>query len=228
MSEYILMQGEFLLRVVLAAFCGAAIGYERKSRGKGAGIRTHLIVALASALMMVVSKYGFSDAAKIAFGEADFRHDPSRIASQIVTGVGFLGAGMIYFNRKAVRGLTTAAGVWATCGIGMALGSGMYFMGISTAVLIIAFQMLLHRNFKILYVPNEEHCIFTIEDSAEAIDALQKLLGEYDIHIEEMEFKRIENSLINIEMSVTTNSVFNPKELLQLAADNKFIKSVNI
>lgn len=103
--EVIYTNLEFLLKILLATFMGAIIGFERKSRNKEAGIRTHAIVCLASALMMIVSKYGFFDVERI---------DASRIASQVVTGIGFLGAGLIFIKNNSVNGLTTAAGVWAT------------------------------------------------------------------------------------------------------------------
>ena len=127
MVQYILEQSELFVRIILAAFCGALIGYERMHRGKGAGIRTHLVVAAASALMMIISKYGFSDISKIVVGNvAEYRLDPSRLAAQIVSGVGFLGAGMIYLHGRTPQGLTTAAGIWATSGIGMAMGAGRH------------------------------------------------------------------------------------------------------
>ncbi|MFQ9490102.1 MAG: MgtC/SapB family protein [Bilophila wadsworthia] len=110
---------EFFFRILIAGICGGLIGYERNNRLKEAGIRTHLIVALAAALIMVVSKYGFSDVTTLK-GVA---LDPSRIAAQIVTGVGFLGAGMIFVRNQTISGLTTA-GVWATAGIGMTIGAG--------------------------------------------------------------------------------------------------------
>ena len=133
--QYILEQSELFFRIVLAALCGAFIGYERMHRGKGAGIRTHLVVAAASALMMIISKYGFSDISRIVVGNvAEYRLDPSRLAAQIVTGVGFLGAGMIFIHKNNITGLITAAGIWATSGVGMAIGSGMYSVGIATTL----------------------------------------------------------------------------------------------
>ena len=118
MLEVLVQNIVFFVRLILAAVCGGIIGYERTNRGKGAGIRTHSIVSLASCLMMLVSKYGFAD--------MDVLGDGSRIAAQVVSGVGFLGAGMIYFNgRHSVKGLTTAAGIWATSGIGLALYNRM-------------------------------------------------------------------------------------------------------
>ena len=139
MTEAFLQNLEFLLRIFLAGVCGGLIGYERKNRRKEAGVRTHMMVALASSLMMVVSKYGFNDILGEYVGL-----DPSRVAAGIVTGVGFLGAGMIFVRKHAVNGLTTSAGMWATVGVGMAVGAGMYTIGIVTTVLIVILQVLLH------------------------------------------------------------------------------------
>ncbi len=137
----ITMQLAYMARLLVASGCGILIGYERKNRLKEAGMRTHLIVALGAALMMLVSKYGFFDLA----GYNDFlRVDASRIASQIVSGVGFLGAGMIFVRNRSVTGLTTAAGIWTTAGIGMAIGAGMYAVGIFCTVVVLGTQYLLH------------------------------------------------------------------------------------
>ncbi len=138
-------QLHLIFRMLLSCLCGIAIGFERKNRAKEAGIRTHCIVACASALMMIISKYGFGDLLDgNIYPLADVRLDPSRMAQGIVTGVGFLGAGIIFIQRGAIRGLTTAAGVWATSGIGMALGSGMYIIGIAGTVLVLLAQIVLH------------------------------------------------------------------------------------
>ncbi|TXT16781.1 MAG: hypothetical protein FD133_1680 [Erysipelotrichaceae bacterium] len=122
---------ELIFRIALASFCGALIGFERMNRLKEAGIKTHTVVALGSALIMVVSKYGFMDIYD-SFGTLN---DPSRIAAQIVTGVGFLGAGMILIKKQTVSGLTTAAIIWTTSGIGMTIGSGLYMIGVSSTIL---------------------------------------------------------------------------------------------
>lgn len=226
-TEYLLMQAELIFRMILAALCGALIGFERKNRGKGAGIRTHLVVATASALMMIISKYGFSDVSQIVMGSvSDYRIDPSRLASQIVSGVGFLGAGMIYINRKTPQGLTTAAGIWAIAGIGMAIGSGMYIIGIAATILIFFAQILLHRNYKILRMPTDEHITIVIDDSEGAITYIKHILSEYDIHIEDLSLRRLENSQIELTMEITAPQSFNPVVLMTLAASNSFIKSV--
>ena len=130
------VQVEYLVRIFVAACLGLLIGSERKNRNKSAGIRTHVIVALGAALIMVVSKYGFMDVEKA---------DAARVAAQVVSGIGFLGAGVIFVRNNLVTGLTTAAGIWATAGVGLALGAGMYVVGISSALLVLLIQFVMHR-----------------------------------------------------------------------------------
>lgn len=127
----------WMFRVFLAGILGMLVGYERSSRSKEAGVKTHCIVALASSMMMLLSKYGFSDSSSF---------DAARIASQAVTGIGFLGAGIIFVKNDVIQGLTTAAGIWATCGIGMCIGSGMYSVGVFTAILIVLIQLYMHKS----------------------------------------------------------------------------------
>ncbi len=129
----IVTEAPFVLSVVISGILGFLIGFERKTRGKEAGIRTHTLVCIGAALMTVVGMHGFGPAA-----------DGARVAAQIVTGVGFLGAGIIVYRQNEVKGLTTAAGVWATAGIGMACGTELYVLAISATAFIIAIQCLLH------------------------------------------------------------------------------------
>ena len=227
MLEYIIIQAELFLRIVLAALCGAFIGYERMHRGKGAGIRTHLVVAAASALMMIISKYGFSDISKIVVGNvAEYRLDPSRLASQIVTGVGFLGAGMIYMHGRTPQGLTTAAGIWATSGIGMALGSGMYLMGFLTTIFIYVSQLVLHKNLRFLRTTKEENIIVVIDDEPEGIFRVKKLFEENHIYIEKLSLKRHENATIKIKFDVIVPQNFDSLTFLELADGNDYIKEI--
>ncbi|WP_036730141.1 MgtC/SapB family protein [Peptoniphilus mikwangii] len=128
---------DLFLRVIVSCLCGLVIGYERENRNKFAGVRTHIIVALGSCLGMIISKYGFSDVSGF---------DPSRIASQVVSGIGFLGAGVIFVKNNSISGLTTAAGIWTTSIIGMTFGSGLYIMGLLGTFLIVIIQFLLYRN----------------------------------------------------------------------------------
>jgi putative Mg2+ transporter-C (MgtC) family protein len=126
---------EALLRLALAAVLGGLIGVERELRERGAGLRTHLLVALGSALFTIVSAYGFH--AFLASGESVVRADPTRIAAQIVTGIGFLGAGAIIRQGLSVRGLTTAATLWVVAAIGMAVGAGYYSGAVITTGLVL-------------------------------------------------------------------------------------------
>lgn len=121
----------FFMRIGLAGLLGGLVGLDREFREKEAGIRTHFLVALGSALLMVISQWGFS-------GAGTAHMDPSRVAAQVVSGIGFIGAGTILINKRFVRGLTTAAGLWAVAAIGLAAGCGMYFLAIASTVLVLA------------------------------------------------------------------------------------------
>ncbi len=157
MIDILKQEGILLLNILLSAVLGFAIGYERKYRNKEAGVRTHTVVSFGAAVLTAVSIWGFGPNA-----------DGARVAAQIVSGIGFLGAGIIVFRRHEVRGLTTAAGVWATAGIGMACGAGMYVLACGATVIMIAMQCLLHANIppfrikktysmNIVFLQNEHH-----------------------------------------------------------------------
>jgi putative Mg2+ transporter-C (MgtC) family protein len=139
--------GEALLRVVIAAALGGAVGLERELREREAGFRTHMLVSIGSALFTIVSAYAFRDF--LVHGGAVVRADPTRIAAQIVTGIGFLGAGAIIRQGLSIRGLTTAATLWVVAAIGMASGAGYYGGAvITTAVVLISLwplRILAHR-----------------------------------------------------------------------------------
>lgn len=127
------MEWTLVLRLLVAGVLGAIIGLDREYRAKEAGFRTHFLVSLGSALFMIISQYGFEEVTK-ANGA---NYDGARVAAQIVSGIGFLGAGTIIFHKQFIRGLTTAAGLWATAGIGMAVGGGMYFIGVAATILVL-------------------------------------------------------------------------------------------
>jgi putative Mg2+ transporter-C (MgtC) family protein len=127
---------EMVIRIVIAAFLGAVIGYERARAKKAAGIRTHLLISMGAALFTVISIWGFA-------GNAD----PSRIAAGVVAGVGFLGAGAILRHERGVEGLTTAAAIWAVAAVGVAIGAGLYVVGAVTAAIVpLALRFLPHHH----------------------------------------------------------------------------------
>lgn len=128
-----LSAADIFLRLGMATILGAAIGIERERRERAAGFRTHALVSVAAALIMIVSTYGFPSDVGDAL-------DPSRIAAQVVSGIGFLGAGVIIFRKNTVRGLTTAASVWAVSGVGLAVGGGLYLAGAAGAAFMLLIQ----------------------------------------------------------------------------------------
>lgn len=195
MPEWLVLDLTSLLRLIVSCICGIAIGFERKNRSKEAGVRTHCIVACASALMMVISKYGFYDLITQSLEGVDIRLDPSRMAQGIVTGVGFLGAGMIYIQRGSIRGLTTASGIWATSGIGMAIGSGLYVIGISATIIILILQIFLHGKHKFM----TQHKARTLKiygiEKPEFQDYITEKLSTENVSISEVSIRRnVENT----------------------------------
>lgn len=127
------MTTEFILRILVATLLGGIIGLEREYRAKEAGFRTHFLVALGAALFMILSAHGFEG----TLISENHRLDVSRVAAQVVSGIGFIGAGTIIFQKHVVRGLTTAAGLWVTAAIGMTSGAGLYTLAISATVLVL-------------------------------------------------------------------------------------------
>ena len=157
---------DFILRILVAALLGGAIGLERGFRAKEAGFRTHFLVALGSAVFMILSAHGFGD---VQFSESQ-RLDVSRIAAQVVSGIGFIGAGTIIFQRQAVHGLTTAAGLWVTASIGMAAGAGMYVIaGFTTLLVLIGLEVL-----NVLF-PTIGHHNLTLTVAADSEEAVRRL-----------------------------------------------------
>ena len=140
------MLWDFILRLFIAGILGAVVGLDREYRAKEAGYRTHFLVSLGSALIMIVSQYGFQQIIQ----ENSVSLDPSRVAAQVVSGIGFIGAGTIIIQKQFVRGLTTAAGIWATAGIGLAIGAGMYGIGVAATILTLMGLELLSYIFKSL------------------------------------------------------------------------------
>lgn len=173
---------DFVLRLFIAGLLGTVIGLDREYRAKEAGYRTHFLVSLGSALIMIVSQYGFQDIIQ----ENNVGLDPSRVAAQVVSGIGFLGAGTIIIQKQFVRGLTTAAGIWATAGIGLAVGAGMYGVGIAATILTLMglevlsliFKSLGMRSSLIIFSTSEKEIIRRI---SQVLTLHQYLIVSYDM-----------------------------------------------
>ena len=203
----------FVIRLVASIICGIVIGIERKTRSKEAGIRTHAIVCMAACLFMIISKYMTT----AQFNEYGQSGDPSRIASTVVTGIGFLGAGIIMYRRDVMYGLTTAAGVWATAAIGMAIGAGFVVLGAVATVLIIILQIFFHLPIKAFSTTHLS--VIKMQVWLEDDDILNVIIKELGSpRISSYKVKSVDEKLIaNVE--VTTKGPFSV-ELM-----NRLIKS---
>lgn len=200
----------YILRMIVACACGVMIGLERRNRSKEAGVRTHCVVACASALMMIISKYGFADT---MIGENGVRGaDGARIAAQVVSGIGFLGAGMIFVHRNMITGLTTAAGIWATSGVGLAIGAGMYVVGITATMIIIAAQILLHKNFRWLKNSKSKRLVIKNVNIKGYQAYMTSLLAEngvvvHDVYIEKNEDSNSYTFIIELPQNVSEEQI---------------------
>ena len=176
---------QYIIRILVACVCGVLIGLERKSRAKEVGIRTHCLVACAAAIMMILSKYAYFDMT----GEI-IKLDPSRVASGVASGVGFLGAGMIFVHKRTITGLTTAAGIWATAGVGMAFGSGMYVIGFAATIIILLVQLLLHTNAKWLQRPRIKELLLYSDIEYKMQQYAYTVFDEMNIKVEDLNIKK--------------------------------------
>lgn len=186
------MTTEFILRLFIAGILGSIIGLDREYRAKEAGYRTHFLVSLGSALIMIVSQHGFSE----ILDTPNVNLDPSRIASQVVTGIGFIGAGTIILHKQIVRGLTTAAGIWATSGIGLAIGAGMYELGISATILTLIGLEVLSFLFKSIGMKSS--IVEFSTDNKETLNRITKLFHSKNFLIVSLQMKenRIGESIV--------------------------------
>lgn len=205
---------EYLASVLLAVGLGFAIGYERKLRYKEAGIRTHTIVCAGSALIMVVSKYGFGDSVDA---------DASRVAAQIVSGIGFLGAGIIVYRKHEIHGLTTAAGVWATSGVGMAAGAGMYLFAAGAAVILIAVQCLMHVRCRFFQTKKYYQIKICFINGGEECGKIKELFRTDRFNRLVIERKGSETLY---HATLNTDEEYSSARLQEIMAENPFIKSL--
>lgn len=214
----VLAQAELLLRIGLSCVLGLLIGHERKNRNKSAGIRTHAIVAMGAALIMIVSKYGFSDVAS---------YDAARVAAQVVSGVGFLGAGVIFVRNNLVSGLTTAAGIWATAGVGLAMGSGLYVIGIASALLIVLVQELMHRIDYFAQVASCGTIRMTITKKEGAVKRMEEYLESSRVDIASVKVHKNKKDEIKVEFEVIYPPGLDKAALFSQLAENDDVMTIS-
>lgn len=192
-----------ICRIVLAGICGGIIGVERTLRQKDAGFRTHIIVAIGAALMMIISKYGFLDIVYLNSVQVDV----SRVASNIITGISFLGAGMIFVKGISIKGLTTAAGIWVTAAVGMAMGAGLYAIAFISVILLLLVQIIFHKFLigfdKVLANDNLVPCFVQLENSPEAVKELKSFLKANGVQIfDSVVNASVDNKTLTIHLNV--------------------------
>lgn len=211
---------ECMLRLVLSALFGGFIGLERELRLKGAGVRTHIIVSFASCMMTLVSKYAFFD--MMAFEAVKL--DPSRVTAGVVTAIGFIGAGAISAHKRSITGITTAAGLWATVGIGVAMGAGMYYISTFGAAFIVVVQAVLHRDHTL--GSSAVICI-QIDDQPEALDCFQAELAKLKLEPSASKYERADGVLsIELQMNRLPCSERDLDRLLSPLMKQPYVKSV--
>lgn len=213
----------FIIRILIALLLGFAIGFERKLRFKEAGIRTHAMVAVGAALFMILSKYAFIDQINEEGGVRGA--DSARIAAQVVSGVGFLGAGMIMYRKQAVHGLTTAAGIWATAAVGMAIGAGMLIIGVFATALIILLQCIMHTNLSIFKM--KKYLTMKIIFKAETGEENQKIKDLFSV----IQFKKI-NAVksgddVLYTVFISTSTMFSDTFIFNAMKQYPFIVSID-
>jgi putative Mg2+ transporter-C (MgtC) family protein len=219
------MLWDFVLRLLAATAMGAAIGFEREYHAKEAGLRTHLLVALGSCLFMILSIYGFD----FMLGRDHVSFDPSRIAAQVVTGIGFIGAGTIILQKQVVRGLTTAAGLWVTAAIGLACGNGMYWVALITTVIVLVSLGLI--NVYLPYFSQKEHTVtFLVEDYTILTKVMENLYREkitvlnYEMHKDAEE----NNGKMLVSLEIRMKRYNNIKEISAILKNFERVEIVQI
>ena len=216
---------EFLIRLLLSAGLGALVGLERSKRQKEAGVRTHCIIACTSALFMILSKYAFVDTAIGADGLRGA--DPARIAAQVVSGISFLGAGVIFKNGNSIRGLTTAAGMWGTAAIGMAVGAGMYWLGLIEAAILVAIQIILHRFPVGADALTTQEILVEMEDTPELQAQFDALLQAHHGQVVDSSLSRDEGYL-RMEITVRLEPPITHDEALAFMKANSGVRKVSV
>lgn len=224
-----LQQLDFCLRLVAACLCGAAIGYQRSKHFKEGGIRTHIIVCCAASLIMVISKYGFVDMTNVGGAALSGTRgaDPARVAAQVVSGIGFLGAGVIFKNDGIVKGLSAAACIWATAAIGLAMGAGMWIVGLAATVLVTLLQWMLYHfaAWTDAYATSRLH--FTVENGHEFNRSLTEQLDQWNAHPINSRITRRKDGTTDYDLTIRRRTEISYAEMKDFMESHPEILSVS-
>jgi putative Mg2+ transporter-C (MgtC) family protein len=211
-------------RITLAGLLAALIGLERQYHYKEAGLRTHFLVGMGSAMLMLVSKYAFLDVAS----HPAVTFDPARVAAQVVSGIGFIGAGTIIFRRNAIHGLTTAAGLWSTSAIGLAIGAGMYIVGVASTVLVLTGLVFLDRLASRLPLSQLQRITVSVPDEPGAIGRLGTVLGDLGVNIGHIKVDTVDGGRMAVLLYIRRPPAVEMKtviETIDQLADIRFVNA---
>jgi putative Mg2+ transporter-C (MgtC) family protein len=226
-DPWFIENSHIVLRLLLSVLLGALVGYERERNNHAAGLRTHTLVCLGSCLIMILSIYGFAEFAH----EPNVRLDPARLAAQVITGVGFLGAGTILFTGKSIKGLTTAASIWVVMAVGLAVGAGFYMPAVLSGVLV----LLILWGLNIVerrYMQQRRDCYFTVttDSMAAPVESFQKLLLQHGAKLSKVRFldadEADEEGKVGQQHVLLTVSLPQKEYLLTIADEFKRIDGV--
>jgi putative Mg2+ transporter-C (MgtC) family protein len=213
---------DMVLRLAMATILGGLIGLERERLDRAAGLRTHALVSVASALIMIVSTYGFPNPVEGAEGSLD----PSRIAAQVVSGIGFLGAGVIIFRGNSIRGLTTAATIWSVAGVGLAAGGGLYapaIVGTGFMLLIQAGLKPLERRFFKKHA-TQHRVVLDVEHGADVLEGIHFATQETPVRLRSLQFDNVTAAgLDSVELTLMADS---QQDILDLIGKLRKMESV--
>ncbi|NQX64465.1 MgtC/SapB family protein [Paenibacillus qinlingensis] len=199
-NPWVIDQLHITIRLVLALFLGGLIGFEREVSSHAAGLRTHILVCVGSALVMLLSMYGFS-----AFvNEVNVRIDPSRLAAQVISGIGFLGAGTIMFNGRSITGLTTAASLWVVAGIGLAIGAGFYYPAVLVCFMVLISLFILNK-VEHKYFNGKKVRVLKIQaiDQPGTLGLITTILGKRKIDIKQIKLEESKDDSKDNHVQIT-------------------------
>lgn len=212
---------EILLRIFLAFILSGAIGVERESRNHTAGLRTHILVCIGSTLVMLVSIHMF----EMYRGQTNL--DPARLGAQVISGIGFLGAGTILKEGASIRGLTTAAGLWAVACIGLAVGTGFYMGAVIVAVTVVLTLTIIDK-FEDRFLKSKHHYFITmrIENRPGQLGKIGNTMGEHDISIKNIRMFEIDNSNIEVNLILKLPERIDKREVCNIVSSIDGVKQV--
>ncbi|WP_284140984.1 MULTISPECIES: MgtC/SapB family protein [unclassified Virgibacillus] len=218
-DHFLLIAGRLFLALVLSGL----IGFERELKNHSAGFRTHILVGIASCLMMILSLYGFEH---YIDRYDNIRFDPARIPSYVISGIGFLGAGTIMVYGGTIRGLTTAASIWAVAGLGLVVGAGMYGIAILTTLFILL-SLIFLNNFEKLFRKGRSSIIVEITVQRDLqVNEVLAVLERYDVSIKKVEVVQIENDLRNIFIKIEKDNQLNRLTIFEELSKIEQVRSI--